>query len=176
MPDTSHSVRYEDAVLAKVVGALQGLAEGNPKWEAILTKHEIPVNEATHALHSILAERERLVEQLESTQKALREFHEEMWTVQDGDGPQYVSSEGLKYMRGWFDRTRHLLGEASSPANGDAETSGTSGRPAPSPARVSERDTGSRAEEPGEPPHPDSADASRSETPASSPASRPEAS
>lgn len=42
------------------------------------------------------------------------------------------------------------------------------------PARVSERDTGSRAEEPGEPPHPDSADASRSETPASSPASEPE--
>lgn len=51
------------------------------------------------------------LEQLEATQKALREFHEEMWTVQNGDDPPFVSNEGLKYMESWFDRTRHLLGE-----------------------------------------------------------------
>lgn len=55
-----------------------------------------------------------LKEQLEATQKALRELHEEMWTVRDNDGPEFVSSEGLKYLRGWFTRTDHLLGEAST--------------------------------------------------------------
>jgi cob(I)alamin adenosyltransferase len=62
-------------------------------------------------------EKKELEEQLEAAQNAITELHETMWTVQDGDGPEFVSSEGLKYLREWFDRTEHLT---SNPASGAA--------------------------------------------------------
>lgn len=61
-----------DATLAKCIGALQGLAESNPKWEALLTKHHIPVNAATDALHQVFAERESAESELKHVREGLR--------------------------------------------------------------------------------------------------------
>lgn len=66
--------------------------------------------------------------QLEATQAALRELHEEMYTVRDGDGPEYVSTAGLNYLRDWFKRTRHLLVSARSGVAGSNPASGLANR------------------------------------------------
>ena len=73
-----------------------------------LQSAERRLEESVPALHREQVARRELQEQLEAVQKALRELHENMWMVSDDGGPEFISPEGLKYLRGWFERTEHL--------------------------------------------------------------------
>lgn len=100
----------EDVTLAKCIGALQGLAQGSSKWEAMLTKHDVPVNEATDALHQVFAEREQ----------AERERDE--WKARAEQAEQIADDLALVTIPAIAERLTEALAARGLPREADEET------------------------------------------------------